>query len=461
MDERSTRRNFLGSTLAVGAAAGLMGAPTAEAARLAPKYVSVNNARRFGAKGDGKTDDTAALLRSIEKAAEDAQPVYIPPGTYITSRPLDCPPDMVLMGAGPIRTIIKASPDFRFPDGETAIIRSSGVRFASPGPSRRLTMSGIKVDGNRNTGANGILVSPQQPAYFENVRADKCPGYGLSVVDCQQMIFRNIELIDDGVGLLINSAEFLFFYDLNIERASDAFVRLARQEERGEGGAEGIRNQSIHFVGTHMEQGGADPAPFFDVQSGRALLFQNNYFSANGGTVYRFAPGAAETTEQGSTYVIIDAQVGGSPAKVRFIDDPARDLSLNAFDDFRSHIPMFIAPPLNVDPFAGPALWIAGQNGRHVKLGAAPGAIGVDSRPQAGQKKDQAVWRDAGGEVKAAVTKEGLGRFSEGVATRIVNGPVSDASFDKTPPDGTIAVDGAAGRLYVRVKGNWRSTDLG
>jgi hypothetical protein len=38
---------------------------------------------------------------------------------------------------------------------------------------------------------------------------------------------------------------------------------------------------------------------------------------------------------------------------------------------------------------------------------------------------------------------------------RLVAGPVSDSSFTRTPPDGTMAVDTVDKRLYVRVGGAW------
>ena len=415
------------------------------------------NVADFGAKGDGSTDDTAAIKRTIAEAAKTRQAVYLPGGTFMVSSPLECPPDSVLTGASPVRTTIMASGKFNFRGPDDAIIKSQGVRHDAPGTSRRLTMSGIKVDGNRRLRSNGILVSPQQPAYMENVRADKCMGYGLAVVDCQQMIFRNIELIDNAIGLRINSGEFLYFYDLNIERSTQAYVLMTQQKIAGANGAQGIRNQSIHFIGTHMEQTGQNlNVPFFDVRSGKALLFQNTYFSAGNGTLFKFSGDPATMTEQGHTYIITDAQTAGTPAQVTFLEDSARGLRLNTFETFRGHVPMFIAPPLNTSPWSGPSLWLAGQAGKHLKLGASPGTPQIDSQSQVGDT-DQAVWRDSQGRPRASVSADGQGRFGAGVATRVVNGTVSDQVFDKPPPDGTLAVDSGSGRLWARIGGKWRS----
>jgi Pectate lyase superfamily protein len=56
-----------------------------------PKDVSVYNVREHGARGDGTTDDTAALQKAIDESTtrkEGTQVLYIPNGTYLVSQTL-------------------------------------------------------------------------------------------------------------------------------------------------------------------------------------------------------------------------------------------------------------------------------------------------------------------------------------------------------------------------------------
>ena len=67
-----------------------------------PAMDSWANLRSLGAVGDGKTDDTDALLAAIDKHAV----LYFPTGTYRVSRPLLLKPDTVLIGLNPGTTQI-------------------------------------------------------------------------------------------------------------------------------------------------------------------------------------------------------------------------------------------------------------------------------------------------------------------------------------------------------------------
>lgn len=55
------------------------------------------NIQDFGAKGDGKTDDTAALIRALEAVSKENGTLYFPKGNYLI-HPVQVPSHVTLMG---------------------------------------------------------------------------------------------------------------------------------------------------------------------------------------------------------------------------------------------------------------------------------------------------------------------------------------------------------------------------
>ena len=95
----------------------------------------------FGAVGDGRTDDTAAL----QQALDGARRVYVPPGVYRT-RTLYVPSDTELIGAGE-RSVLRLSPD----------TDRSLIQNADPDRgNRNIRIARLRLEGNR--GRNGVTV---------------------------------------------------------------------------------------------------------------------------------------------------------------------------------------------------------------------------------------------------------------------------------------------------------------
>lgn len=136
---------------------------------------TILNVRLFGLKGDGKTDDTAAL-RALMAALPlpgntygDVSPaIYFPAGRYILDGSFVFTPRITIKGDGAYQTILNRKPgaqgDFITLDGPNSIIRDmsiDGARFngtsgdnlvlnASAGTARNLLVS--------NAGGNGITI---------------------------------------------------------------------------------------------------------------------------------------------------------------------------------------------------------------------------------------------------------------------------------------------------------------
>jgi sugar lactone lactonase YvrE len=108
-----------------------------------PAMDSWANVRSLGVAGDGKTDDTEALLAAIDKHAV----LFFPSGHYRVSRPLLLKPDTTLLGLNPATTqisLLDASPAFGgqgdpvgivvAPKGGRNIVRALSVTTGSSNP---------------------------------------------------------------------------------------------------------------------------------------------------------------------------------------------------------------------------------------------------------------------------------------------------------------------------------------
>ncbi|QQS18826.1 right-handed parallel beta-helix repeat-containing protein [Candidatus Saccharibacteria bacterium] len=102
---------------------------------------SVINVRDYGAKGDGVTDDTAALQAAIADARLDNATVYFPPQTYLVSSSLDI--------TGCFISAYNVTIKLKNGSTEIAIIKSSG----------QCEVAGLTIDGNKTNTSVGVVVA--------------------------------------------------------------------------------------------------------------------------------------------------------------------------------------------------------------------------------------------------------------------------------------------------------------
>ncbi|GIF00506.1 hypothetical protein Ari01nite_79700 [Paractinoplanes rishiriensis] len=137
-----------GGALVLGA--GVTGAATGYYAAdgTAPGDGSTIDVRRFGAVGDGRTDDTDALQGALDAARPNGGLVYLPAGTYST-RKLRLYSRVHLRGAGGDATILKlrdgANSAIIESDGFDKLTGTDGTGGASAFSIRDLTLDGNKA----------------------------------------------------------------------------------------------------------------------------------------------------------------------------------------------------------------------------------------------------------------------------------------------------------------------------
>ncbi|RON13142.1 M10 family metallopeptidase C-terminal domain-containing protein [Pseudomonas frederiksbergensis] len=177
------------------------------------------NVQNFGAKGDGITDDTAAIQSAINAAAAaGGGQVYMPTGTYIVSggeEPSDgclmLKSNVYLYGDGMGATTVKVA------DGSDTKI-TGVIRSAYGEETHDFGVSNLTIDGNRDstTGKidgwfNGYI--PGEAGYDSNVTLDSveiknCSGYGFDPHEqTVNMVIKNS--VSHGNGLDGFVADFL------------------------------------------------------------------------------------------------------------------------------------------------------------------------------------------------------------------------------------------------------------
>ena len=117
-------------------------------------YGSPLNALDYGAKGDGTTDDTAALQAALNAIPATGGALYIPTGTYKTTSTLSClgKSNVLIYGDGMGASVINAS-------AVTSNLLVLGYTSGAPSPAvlNNMTLDGFTIYGS-GTAAMGHIV---------------------------------------------------------------------------------------------------------------------------------------------------------------------------------------------------------------------------------------------------------------------------------------------------------------
>ncbi len=114
------------------------------------------NVKDYGAKGDGASDDGAAIAAAMNaaaasRAATGPATVYLPAGTYMTTRGFNNPARVRWMGAGKAATAIKLAPGF----SSLALFYESN---GTPGAADHVEIRDMTLDINNNLRSNEAYI---------------------------------------------------------------------------------------------------------------------------------------------------------------------------------------------------------------------------------------------------------------------------------------------------------------
>jgi hypothetical protein len=143
-DKSFFSRRELARGAMIGGASVLLGS-AAMAAAQAPAGDVLLNVRKFGATGDGKTDDTLALQRAFDAAAENSGGVFIPAGVYLTKE-LHVRADTAIIGV--------AAWNYSNPGGSVLrLLNGDSTCLLNLTDARGSSIEGLALDG-RGLGTN-------------------------------------------------------------------------------------------------------------------------------------------------------------------------------------------------------------------------------------------------------------------------------------------------------------------
>jgi hypothetical protein len=201
----------------------------------------------FGAKGDGVTDDTAAIQAALNQGrrASDGSSIhddyygrpkalYFPPGTYLVSATLDwigcC---VTLQGAGSSRSVLKlrdAAPGFGDPAAPRAVIRTPAGNMSFRQNVRDLAIN----TGSDNPGAVALDYIANNSGSVTDVILRAGDGRGVRGLDLTRQwpgpaLFKNLQVEGFDTGIAVAHAE----YGPTFERILLRDQRVAGISNRG------------------------------------------------------------------------------------------------------------------------------------------------------------------------------------------------------------------------------------
>ena len=161
----------------------------------------------FHARGDGVTDDSAALNAAIQAAKVGGGEVYLPAGTYALASPLVLPSNVYLRGEGKGATVLKVVSGANVTAVKTESFDTLTGGNTNAGPSK-FGVSGLTIDGNKAGNASGWGVQLYGRDFtFEDFDIKNCASGGwysewYNSGDAMEARVRGFKIMDSGgVGM--------------------------------------------------------------------------------------------------------------------------------------------------------------------------------------------------------------------------------------------------------------------
>lgn len=237
------------------------GADSGAADEVFPAFAGLINVKQYGARGDGLTDDTAAIKAAIAashaSSTRDLKTVYFPNGTYLVSDTLlkrtasgEWLAHFVLQGESRSGTILRlkdSAPGYGDPAAPKAVIYTASFHLGSGTPSSGWTQLGegnegyhnyiydLTVEtGSGNPGAVGIDFLGHNIAAIRRVAVRSTDGAGRAGISMTRrwpgpLLLNDVSIDGFSYGIELSRGE----YSITIERLTLANQKVVGLSNEG------------------------------------------------------------------------------------------------------------------------------------------------------------------------------------------------------------------------------------
>jgi hypothetical protein len=255
-----------------------MPAPMAAAIPAPPPTSEWVNVHTLGVTGDGKTDDTAAILKAIEQH----RVLYFPSGRYMVSDTLTLKPETVLIGLHPTMT------QFVLPDSTPGFQGIGAPRAVISAPSGGTNMlSGFGVStGGINPRAVGVLWRAGEASLINDVRflgPGRSNSNGTADADVRKRWdgqYPSLWVTDGGGGTFAdiwtpNTYAQAGFYVSNTKTPGHVYQLSAEHHVRTEIKLDHVENWDLNAPQTEEEAGDSPEALSLELSWSRNITIAN------------------------------------------------------------------------------------------------------------------------------------------------------------------------------------------